>query len=63
MEHIAERQPTPMRLMPNERLDRDDAGELSDDDLEHVVGGLARIWFGQGGEHLQADSASASGGT
>ena len=22
------------------------AGELSDDDLEHVVGGLARAWFG-----------------
>jgi len=31
-------------------------GELSDDDLEHVVGGLARAWY----DHASGDGARGS---
>ena len=44
--------PAPSRMMPAPAAAVSDAivslpaeGELSDDDLEHVVGGLARAWF------------------
>lgn len=57
MQQTVNRQQPPMRMVPTESPHQGDAGELSDDDLEHVVGGLARIWVGQASDHRPADNA------